>query len=144
MVRHRVGKTSATTGSAATRKGPFGVIGVEFPGLSLEERFADFLHSLETNPELPLTLREAARSLGISRASLTRLFGRKIGESFVRHCNRLRLIRAAQLLATTSKPIASIASEVGFCDQSYFGLLFRRYFGLTPGEFRKRQADARD
>jgi AraC-like DNA-binding protein len=43
---------------------------------------------------------------------------------------------AQQLLTKTSEPIASIATAVGFADQSHFTKAFKRAVGLTPREWR--------
>ena len=39
--------------------------------------------------------------------------------------------------------LCQIAVEVGFCDQSYFGLVFRRQLGTTPAAFRRRAGGRR-
>jgi AraC-like DNA-binding protein len=36
----------------------------------------------------------------------------------------------------TDKAIAQISLETGFCNQSYFGVIFRRITGMTPLEYR--------
>jgi AraC-like DNA-binding protein len=41
------------------------------------------------------------------------------------------------LLVTTNRTIAEIGQEVGFCDQSYFGLIFHKIAGRSPRQFRK-------
>ncbi|MGB6449215.1 MAG: helix-turn-helix domain-containing protein [Steroidobacteraceae bacterium] len=43
------------------------------------------------------------------------------------------LTASAQLRTTTG-----IALDYGFCSASQYGLAFRRVFGLTPGEYRRR------
>jgi len=40
-------------------------------------------------------------------------------------------------LASTDKPISEVGRDVGFGDQSYFGLVFRRLIQVTPREYRK-------
>ena len=39
------------------------------------------------------------------------------------------------LLASTNKPIADIAQEMGFCDQSYFSAVFHKLAGMTPAAY---------
>jgi AraC-like DNA-binding protein len=53
------------------------------------------------------------------------------------YLNHFRIAKAQALLATTDKSISEIGEEVGFCDQSYFGLVFRRLVHLTPRDYRK-------
>jgi transcriptional regulator GlxA family with amidase domain len=54
----------------------------------------------------------------------------------VNHLNRLRVRRAQYLLADTDRSIAEIGHEVGFCSQSYFGVVFRRVSGASPFAYR--------
>ena len=51
---------------------------------------------------------------------------------------RLRLKNASVLLATTDNSILSIALESGFDNISYFNRVFRKAFGMTPREYRKK------
>jgi len=66
------------------------------------------------------------------------LFKRVTGLSFVTNFNHFRIERAQALLARTDESMASISQQVGFCDQSYFGTVFRRIVGMTPATYRRR------
>ena len=48
-------------------------------------------------------------------------------------------VTSAQI-AGGDRPLAEIAAEAGFADQSHFTRLFRRYLGTTPGRFRAFQS----
>jgi AraC-like DNA-binding protein len=56
---------------------------------------------------------------------------------------RLRLRRAKELLATSTKNITEIAREVGFEDSLYFSRLFHRREGISPTQFRKHHLTRR-
>ena len=45
---------------------------------------------------------------------------------------------ACHALVYTSQPLAKIATDHGFCDQSHFTREFRRQTYLTPGQYRER------
>jgi AraC-like DNA-binding protein len=47
------------------------------------------------------------------------------------YLNHYRIERAQALLANTDDSMASISQEMGFCNQSYFGAVFRRVIGMT-------------
>lgn len=51
--------------------------------------------------------------------------------------NRLRIRKSAQLLSDPEAKVASVAIELGFDSVSHFHHLFKRYFGLTPAEYRR-------
>ena len=77
-----------------------------------------------------------SRRLGRSREGFTRRFNKEFG--MPPHAYRLitRLNRARALLRG-GDPIAVIAAETGFADQSHLGRHFRRVFGATPAAYRK-------
>ncbi|MDP1539415.1 MAG: AraC family transcriptional regulator ligand-binding domain-containing protein [Moraxellaceae bacterium] len=50
----------------------------------------------------------------------------------------VRQARATWLLEQTSHSIESIASQLGYIDTSNFSRTFRRWFGLTPNQYRKK------
>ena len=52
---------------------------------------------------------------------------------YVRH---VRIEFARRELAASSASLSAIAAAAGFCDQSHFSRLFKRYTGLTPAEYR--------
>lgn len=84
-----------------------------------------------------LTVGEAAGIAGLSRWRFMRLFKRVMGQSFVNYLHHFRIGKAQELLVRTEKSIADVSQETGFCDQSYFGLVFRRYAHLTPLGYRR-------
>ena len=46
--------------------------------------------------------------------------------------------RAEDLLLRTDRSIADISLDIGYCDQSYFGAVFRKLAGITPAAYRRR------
>ena len=46
---------------------------------------------------------------------------------------------ALQLLKSTQLQIQSIAQLSGYSDPNYFGKLFKRFYGMTPQQYRKEQ-----
>jgi AraC-like DNA-binding protein len=52
-------------------------------------------------------------------------------------------LEAKRLLAYTTLPIALIGDRLGFDDPTNFVKFFKREAGCTPGEFRRRQGEAR-
>ena len=79
---------------------------------------------------------EIADELGVHRAHLARVFRARYGESLGECTRRLRLQWAAQELAAADLPLAELAVEAGFCDQSHFTRAFGRQYGVTPARFR--------
>ncbi len=93
----------------------------------------DFIHAHW--PERP-SLADIARAGGIHPANLVRGFRAHLRCSPGEYMRRLRLEHAKNALASSRRPIAEIALEAGFYDQSHFTNAFRRQTGMTPAEFR--------
>jgi len=80
--------------------------------------------------------------VGMSKSNFMRFFKQVTGEPFVAYLNRFRVAKAEALLSATDKSIAEVSNEVGFCDQSYFGLVFRNIVGVPPRQYKSRGAAA--
>jgi AraC-like DNA-binding protein/mannose-6-phosphate isomerase-like protein (cupin superfamily) len=81
------------------------------------------------------SVRAAAHEAGMTREGYSRRFRRLHGvapDTF-RLLSQLNLARG---LLRQGAPIASVAAEAGFSDQSHLGRCFRRTFGVTPGRYR--------
>ena len=86
-----------------------------------------------------LSVGRMAAAVSMSPSHFRRYFKQMLGRSYVRYLHSYRVQRAAQLLGRSDLTLAQIAGEVGFCDQSYFGLVFRRQLGTTPAAFRRQR-----
>ena len=83
-----------------------------------------------------LSLRSAAALLGVSSRTLTRRLGGE-GTSFQSLLEANCKARAVQLLRDHELTVAEIAYTLGYEDAANFGRAFRRWFGLSPGKFRR-------
>jgi AraC-like DNA-binding protein len=107
------------------------------------ERLRPLFEHLEANFGDPIQVQEAARICGMSESHFMSFFKRATGQSFMAYLNHCRIERAQALLVTTDKSVSDISQEMGFCDQSYFGTVFRKLVGITPAGYRaKSRADA--
>jgi AraC-like DNA-binding protein/mannose-6-phosphate isomerase-like protein (cupin superfamily) len=93
---------------------------------------------LEMNFKQQVTTKEAASILGMSESNFRRQFKKSTGQSFVIYLNNFRIAKAQEMLLNSDIPISEIGQEIGFCDQSYFGMIFRKFTGLTPLQYRSK------
>lgn len=102
------------------------------------ERFKPLFEFLDNQYWDQITPIDAAKILNMSPSHFRRAFKQVTGQSFVLYLNHFRIAKAQELLISTDKSIAEVGMEVGFCDQSYFGLIFRRCTQMTPLFYRNR------
>ncbi len=77
-----------------------------------------------------------AQSVGYSGAYLTDLVRRKTGHSVHRWITKRRMVAACSLLLETEQSIDAIAEAVGYRNRWCFFRMFRKSFGMTPGDWR--------
>lgn len=85
----------------------------------------------------PVTIKELARTLGISPSHLRARFSASCGVSLGRHLRRLRLERACGLLRLTPDRITEVAEKCGFTSIYTFSRAFGAAFGKSPMDYRR-------
>ncbi|WP_211101524.1 AraC family transcriptional regulator [Niveispirillum sp. SYP-B3756] len=83
-------------------------------------------------------LADLARECGISVGHFSRAFKQSAGMSPHQWLLERRVAQARHLLATSPSPIAEIAQQCGFADQSHLTRVFERITGTTPGRWRRQ------
>lgn len=95
------------------------------------------IERMQGSPEKDLSLETAARLVGRSPSTVSRLFKKVTGLSFKQYQVNHRLKLAAdQLKARPNCPVAEIALAVGYDDALYFSRVFRKKFNCSPSEYR--------
>jgi AraC family transcriptional regulator len=84
-----------------------------------------------------ILLADIARECGLSRQYFTKSFKATLGVTPHRWLQQYRIKKAKDLLQNTSHPIADIAIECGFADQSHFTRVFVTLTGGTPAAWRR-------
>lgn len=104
------------------------------------ENRLDYLHSL-INEDLarPWTVQEMAKTIGVSCSHLHRMTLKQFNSSPMKLVTRMRMERAQELLIIRNAPQGMIGEMVGYKNEFAFLVAFKRFSGVTPGEFRKRR-----
>ena len=84
----------------------------------------------------PLTLAGLSETAGVHPVHLARRYRAEFGMSIGDHVRALRISYARQMLRDRSIPLADVALQAGFSDQSHFTRVFKKSTGLTPGQCR--------
>ena len=96
------------------------------------------LQFIKANYTEGITVADVARHTGYSESYFGYAFKKKYKMSVSRYVRELQLAKAKDLLVDTAFAIATVASYVGFDDSNYFTAIFKKQFGISPKEFRKK------
>ena len=87
-----------------------------------------------------LLIAELATAVRLSPSHFARAFKRSVGCSPHHYMLTRRIERAKEQMRTSDTPLAQIAVECGFSDQSHFTRCFKRCEGETPTAWHRRVA----
>lgn len=97
---------------------------------------------VQKNFSSAFTLQQMADELSYSKNYLCKSFKRDTGITITNYANRLKIVRAIELVRFTNKKLLEIATTVGFSDYHYFFRVFKEQTGFTPGEMRNKETYA--
>lgn len=86
----------------------------------------------------PITAESIAKELYLSRPFLSRKFIEETGESLTDFILNEKTEEAKRLLRHSDKSLTAISNYLGFSSQSHFSRVFKKYAGITPGEYREK------
>ena len=104
---------------------------------------AQTIRHIEQHYATPLHIPLLAEMVELCTESLARSFKRYQGETIGQYIVKVRVRRAADLLAQTHASIDEVAEKTGFANRFYLSRVFKKITGESPAEFRRRHsADA--
>jgi AraC-like DNA-binding protein len=89
---------------------------------------------IAASPSVQLSIKDFERVTGLDRWSIARQFRAAFGTSPSRF-RTMRQLDRARLLISRGQPLSEVALDVGFADQSHMSRMFKRTYGLTPGQW---------
>ncbi len=106
--------------------------------------FKTMMHYISEHYCSGVTLDDIAASAGISKSLCNSVFKRYVGESPITYLMRFRARKVAEYLKGRQMTLSEIASLTGFNGVSYMSETFKRFFGMSPREYKKTAADRSD
>lgn len=83
-----------------------------------------------------VTLNSLAEHFHYTPPYLSKIIKQYLGRTLSNLINELRLNKAADYLVDTNIAISDIVTSLGYYDRSYFNRSFRKYYGISPNEYR--------
>lgn len=112
----------------------------EFPvrkiPLLQEQRLQKMLAFIHAHYSESITVDMIALSGDTNKRDCFRCFRTLLGQTPTEYLTQYRLSMAAHLLLNTNHSLSSISEQCGFNTVSYFGKLFRKVYGTSPGRYR--------
>ena len=85
-----------------------------------------------------ITLQDMAQAVFLNNEYFSRRFKKEVGVGFSEYLLGLRLEEARRLLRQTELRVGEVAEQVGIGNVSYFSMVYKKQFGMTPNESRKK------
>lgn len=101
-----------------------------------EQLFEQIKRLIEQNPE-KYSRQELAKELNYSGDYLNKIVKKFTGLTITHYCQKVLLKKAKALLQENGMSVSAVMAEVGFKNSSHFYELFKKEFGVLPGECRK-------
>ena len=95
----------------------------------IEEHFAE-----------DLSVERIADAVGLNPAYVSRIFKQETGRTILEYLTLRRIHESKRLLTTTKSNLQDVAQSVGYNNINSFIRFFRKYEGITPGEYRKARS----
>lgn len=96
------------------------------------------IDKIEKDYTSKITLSSLAEIAQINEKYLCRFFKEFTGQTPIDYINRLRIDRACYEMTVNKMNVTEAVYECGFNEVSYFLKIFKKYKGITPGEYRKK------
>lgn len=93
---------------------------------------------VDDNFAYELTLSGLAGLFHLNETYLSGLFKNHVGVTFSEYLTRLRMNKAGELLRNSELKLTDIAMLVGISSSSYFSTSFKKYYGMSPKEYREQ------
>ena len=105
-------------------------------------RIHEILHYIDDNyPDTEISLLSVSELFGFSYSNFSHYFHSRTGSTFSNYLNNVRIEHSKDLLVSRKLTIEQIAAAVGYTNAGTFNRIFKKVTGVSPGAFRKSNAE---
>jgi two-component system, response regulator YesN len=98
----------------------------------------DIIAYVKINYDSNLTIKSVSKVFYINPAYFGRIFKNETGENFSDFLNKIRIEKARKFLFEGDLKIYEVAEKCGYKEIDYFRLMFKKYTGINPAEFKRK------
>lgn len=109
---------------------------IEKSDTKIDPRIQVVVDYMVLHPTEQYTLKRMSQMAELSESRFRTLFKQQIGKNPLEYLNELRVMAAARKLLLSRENISDIAYSLGFEDANYFIRVFKKYFCVTPKQYR--------
>ena len=102
------------------------------------EQLNNLRREIYVSPQLDWSIETITKTVGISRSHLQRMYKSQFAVSCIDDIINARLEKAKQLLLYTNMRVHDVALQSGYTNTSHFMRQFKKKYGITASEFRKK------
>ena len=104
------------------------------------EAISEILTYINMNYNKKLTIEELSKRAGYSKSRFSHLFSELLHTTPLSYQKDIRLTNACELLSGSKHSIGEVARSCGFEDQLYFCRVFKKKYGISPSEYRRKDS----
>lgn len=102
------------------------------------QKVAAMINYIDDHIGEKIILEDVAKAASLSTTHASRMFKNDVGTSIVDYINHRKMVYAEELLHDNTRKIKDIAQAVGMKDQLYFNKVFKKYYNMSPREYKKK------
>ncbi len=91
---------------------------------------------IDHNYHLPINVEQICHDLGYNPSYISRMFKKLGNQNIKNYLEGRRMTAAKEMLSNVKLRLAQIARQCGYSSEAYFIKVFKKFYGITPGEFR--------
>lgn len=99
------------------------------------------LDYMKENIHKNISLQEMADLLFVSKSYFKTMIKKNLNTGFIDYFTELKINKAKEMMANSSKNITEIAFELGYNSSSYFSTVFTKVEGLSPKKYQQQNLD---
>lgn len=100
------------------------------------EKYSKIIDVMEENISKRLSVEEIAKMCNLSVPNLKKIFKKYTGKGVMEYFSDIKTNRA-KILLKDGKSVKEVSYDLGFEDQNYFNVFFKRNVGVSPGAYKK-------